>query len=240
MTEHTIDTLELEIESNANDAGKALDKLAKTLAEIKISLNGITFKNMQNFAKNADKISKSFSGMLKTVNSVDKKLKSTQGIKIPVKANTEDIENIIDNLQKRFREAGADFSFTGNSVQLEKEIAKTEKSLERLYSKQDEAVDLNDFGSKAFIRLQRNIAATVNKLDILREKFAENKKAAEEMAKNITITRFDADIGESVYEPPKEVEVSEKSLGFDPGAMRAVFGEGADQIRDFKIGRAHV
>ena len=72
MTEHTIDTLELEIESNANDAGKALDKLAKTLAEIKISLNGITFKNMQNFAKNADKISKSFSGMLKTVNSVDK------------------------------------------------------------------------------------------------------------------------------------------------------------------------
>lgn len=233
MTEHTIDTLELEIESNANDAGKALDKLAKTLAEIKISLNGISFKNMQNFAKNADKISKSFSGMLKTVNSVDKKLKSTQGIKIPVKANTEDIENIIDNLQKRFREAGADFSFTGNSVQLEKEIAKTEKSLERLYSKQDEAVDLNDFGSKAFIRLQRNIAATVNKLDILREKFAENKKAAEEMAKNITITRFDADIGESVYEPPKEVEVSEKSLGFDPGAMRAVFGEGADQIRDF-------
>ena len=130
MTEHTIDTLELEIESNANDAGKALDKLAKTLAEIKISLNGISFKNMQNFAKNADKISKSFSGMLKTVNSVDKKLKSTQGIKIPVKANTEDIENIIDNLQKRFREAGADFSFTGNSVQLEKEIAKTEKSLE--------------------------------------------------------------------------------------------------------------
>ncbi len=233
MTEHTIDTLELEIESNANDAGKALDKLAKTLAEIKISLNGISFKNMQNFAKNADKISKSFSGMLKTVNSVDKKLKSTQGIKIPVKANTEDIENIIDNLQKRFREAGADFSFTGNSVQLEKEIAKTEKSLERLYSKQDEAVDLNDFGSKAFIRLQRNIAATVNKLDILREKFAENKKAVEEMAKNITITRFDADIGESVYEPPKEVEVSEKSLGFDPGAMRAVFGEGADQIRDF-------
>lgn len=231
---NVIDTLELQVESNANNVEKSLDNLVKTLTNVKIQINGINYKNMSKFANSANIASKNFGKLLKTVEGLDKRTQSFgKGIVMPVKADTDGFEDAVEKLQERFKNAGLDFTFNGGDLELQKTIKKTEQALDRLFAKQDEAQDFGDFGGKSFVRLQRNIAVTTNHLDILRQQFEKNKKAAEEMAKNITITRFDADTGKSTFEPPKETKVSEKSLGYDPGAMEAVFGKSAAHIKDF-------
>lgn len=233
MADNVIDTLELQVESNANNVEKSLDKLAKTLTGIKTQINGINYKNMSKFANSANIASKHFGKLLKTAESLNKRIQSSgKGIVIPIKADADNFEDAVEKLQERFKNVGLDFSFSGSDLEVQKMIKSTEKSLDRLYAKRDEMQDLGVFGGKSFVRLERNIAMLTNRLDILREKFAENKKAAEEMAKSITITRFDS-AGESTYEPPKNAKVSEKSLGYNSDAMEHVFGKSAAHIKDF-------
>lgn len=140
MAEHTIDMLELEIESNANDAGKAIDKLAKYLMNLQKSVRGLEsiksgfkismrelkesmggFQGVENLEKGITQIqrlSRLKIGNMDTVSSGIKNmstaLHSMNGINIP-NINVSGMESALKVL-KKISSSGVDFGKVNNTT----------------------------------------------------------------------------------------------------------------------------
>lgn len=94
----------------------------------------------------------------------------SQGFIPPEKA-TSDLDRIrerIDYLDGKFKDVGKGFVFNGNMKELQAEIEKTEKALDRLYDKQDRQIDLGQYSGKGFEATIRDINEMQNRLDVLR------------------------------------------------------------------------
>lgn len=247
----TIDELSIEVQSSAKKVDNSIDKAAKQLEHLASATSKVSASKLNSISVGLNNISKSLRG-LKDVSSAIKSLqglsnisnatkglekvkKSADGLKdIKADIDTKDFDSAVDELQKRFKDVGTDFSFKGDSAKLEKTISNLENSLDRLYEKQDEMRDLGvDFDSRGFVKLQRDIALTSNKLEILNSQMEKIKKARSELPKNFTIERGENKADRTTKEQTRATTVSTQSLGYNKEAMRAVFGEGAQDIKDF-------
>lgn len=247
----TIDELSIEVQSSAKKVDNSIDKAAKQLEHLASATSKVSASKLNSISVGLNNISKSLRG-LKDVSSAIKSLqglsnisnatkglekvkKSADGLKdIKADIDTKDFETAVAELQERFKDVGTDFSFKGDSTQLKKTIRSLDASLEKLYEKQDEMRDLGvNFDSRGFVKLQRDIALTSNKLDILNSKMEKVKKESSQLSKSFTIQRNESTTTGTTIEQPKTKMVSSQSLGYDAGAMRAVFGEGTQGIKDF-------
>lgn len=247
----TIDELSIEVQSSAKKVDNSIDKAAKQLEHLasatsKVSaskLNSISvgLKNISNSlrglkdATSAIKSLQGISNISSATKGLEKAKKSADGLKdIRADIDTKDFETAVSELQERFKDVGTDFSFKGDSTQLEKTIRSLDVSLEKLYEKQDEMRDLGvNFDSRGFVKLQRDIALTSNKLDILNSKMEKVKKESSQLSKSFSIQRNESPPTRTTIEQPKTKMVSAQSLGYDAGAMKAVFGESAQGIKNF-------
>ena len=172
-----IDRLELVIEAQASKANKALDSMINrmgNLDKIMSSINFDSFKDssavLENLGKQASKVG---SQMKKATPKIDTS---------DIKKGLRDVTSLMD----RFKDVGKDFKFEGTYDQLIKEIQKAEKELVGFRERAKEFSDIGgDEASKPYFKMQRNIAKTVNKLDILKNKQkeidAESVKAINDM-----------------------------------------------------------
>lgn len=247
----TIDELSIEVQSSAKKVDNSIDKAAKQLEHLASATSKVSASKLNSISVGLNNISKSLRG-LKDVSSAIKSLqglsnisnatkglekvkKSADGLKdIKADIDTKDFDSAVDELQKRFKDVGTDFSFKGDSAKLEKTISNLENSLDRLYEKQDEMRDLGvDFDSRGFVKLQRDIALTSNKLGILNSQMDKVKKESSQLSKSFAIQRNESLTTGTTIGQPKTKMVSAKSLGYDADAMKAVFGESAQGIKNF-------
>lgn len=232
MADNTIDTLELEIQSNSDIAVKSLNNLVKTLESVRESLNGVfgDCKRLSDSFSNMDG-AKSISETIKAVKKISKTSNPIQK-DIDVKLDADFIESSIESLREKFRNAGLDFSFSGNLTDIEKEILSLEKKLDGLFEKEAKLKDIGvNINTQGFQSLEYDISSLLNKLDILRNKREEIKKAFSENIKKIPISR-----GEEIETNSKSrnpVSILPDDMNYNPDAMAAVFGEGILGIENF-------
>lgn len=254
MADDVIDRLSLEISSNADDSDEAIKKLTDNLVELKKSVHGIANIKLDKFTNSMKSIKDAVSGLKgienldsiaqslgkindvsKGVKSIEKLKKGTSGIKeMSLQINTDDFDKALETLGKRFENVGKDFRFEGSTEEAEKMAKSLQHTLDGLFEKQDEMRDLGkDVNSEGFVRLQRNIALTTNKLEILKKTLNDVKKANEKISDSFKVNRSDSETSKPVIQEPKTTKVSAASLGYDKEAMRAVYGEAAAGIKNY-------
>lgn len=175
-----LDSLELKVVAEAQSAEKALDSLIGKLQSFSKALGGINTtsisRNLENLAKvgGLKTVTKEVEDLGKTVDNVGKKKTKTE-VKVDVKQGLE----AIAELQKRFENADKDIRFTGSTKQLEKQYDRLSNSLQKLFIKENAALDLGkaSTGDEKFVKLERNIQSTINQLDTLKSKITEVQKA---------------------------------------------------------------
>lgn len=195
----TIDELSIEVQSSAKKVDNSIDKATKQLEHLasatsKVSaskLNSISvgLKNISNSlrglkgASSAIKSLQGISNISSATKGLEKVKKSADGLKdIKADIDTKDFDSAVREFQDRFKDVEMDFTFSGSTDEIEKEIKSLEISLDGLLKKQDKmrAIGTNT-NSKSFIGLQYDISATVNKLQILEEELRKVKSFASEI-----------------------------------------------------------
>lgn len=215
----TIDSLDIRIQASAQRANGAIDDLITNLGRLADSLNIDTSKldnigkniNLGNVSKGAKNIKSQMDNVEKSVKKAKKSMSGIEEIKASV--STKDFDSAVEELQKRFRDAGKDFVFSGSFVEIKKEAEKLEKTLSRLYERQDE---MRDFGksasSEGFIRLQRNIALTRNKLDILKSQMEKMNETSGTLSSGFTTQKWDDAPQKSILDYRKGLEEVKKDI----------------------------
>jgi len=164
-----IDRLELVVESQASKANKELDVLVSKLGNLDKVLSGIDFDNFKGSATVIEDLGKK-------VGDVGNQAKSTKlGVDTSgLKKNKKDLDAITASLKEGFKDVGKDLTFEGTYDQLLKEIQKVEKAKANFNEKERETHDVGgNRTSASYLKLQRNIAKTINYLDVLKSKLRE-------------------------------------------------------------------
>ena len=181
MADETIDTLRLEIESDATESIEGLDRLASKLYELqkslRLDLSGI--HGLKDSIANMAKGSKEMENLAKSVSKLENAI-AGGGIKVGV--DNKDAEQRIEELRERFRNEGIDFKFQGNSEELDKEIKKTEEKLNTLFERESKQISLGKIDGGAFESLEYDISNTLNKLESMRASMSDIKRSASDMS----------------------------------------------------------
>lgn len=225
-----IDELSIEVQSSAKEIDNSIGKAAKQLellatATSKVSaskLNSISvgLKNISNSlrglkdATSAIKSLQGISNISSATKGLEKVKKSADGLKdIKADIDTKDFDSAVAILQEKFRDVGTDFKFSGSFVEAKKEVEKLEKTLSKLYERQDEMRDLGkSVSSEGFIKLQRNIALTANKLDILKAQMGKMNETSGTLSSGFTIQRWDDAPQKSIPDYRKGLEEVKKDI----------------------------
>lgn len=227
-----IDTLELQIQSDANKAEKALDGLATTLKNVKTTMGGFKTTEFSQVTNDALKMTKAFAGAFSSLQRFTKEISKSKTVKVGFDA--EAIEKSIDKLRGQFKDVGKDFQFTGNSDELEKAISAATSQLDKLFAKEDRLKSIGaNIETSGFKGLEYDISLLTNKLDILRDKREELQKAFAKSFENLPIQQMEYDTGSLEEKKPHISNVSPESLNFNSEAMKAVFGEMAGNIKNW-------
>lgn len=233
----TIDELSIEVQSSAKEVDNSIDKAAKQLEHLASATSKVSASKLNSISVGLNNISKSLRGLkdatstikslqgLSNIPNVTKGLgkaeKTTSGLdQIKASIDTKDFDSAVDELQKRFQDAGKNFEFKGNSSQLEQEIKKLEKDLNRLYEKQDRFQDLGkNINTEGFIGLQRDIAVVSNRLEILRNQLEKTKNSSE----NIKISRFTPELSLGDYDKElSQIKEDIKSISEEFGGIKNI------------------
>lgn len=220
MADNTIDSLEIKIESSADQAVRSLENLSAKLTTIKNTLGNT---NVGFDLSGISKTTQAVEGLQKSVNKLPKNKLTLDASKI---------DAAIEGLRSKFADVGKDISVPKTLPELGKALASTEKSLDSLFAKESKlkqiGVNLNAQGLKS---LEYDISAAVNKLDLLRDAM-DALKSKSFSTEGMTITRPDSQA--NLVDTPRVESVSASAMNYDPGAMAAVFGEAAARIKNYQ------
>lgn len=195
----TIDELSIEVQSSAKKVDNSIDKAAKQLEHLASATSKVSASKLNSISVGLKNISNSLRGLkdassaIKTLQGISNISSATKGLEkvkksadglIDIKADidTKDFYSAVREFRDRFKDVEMDFTFSGSTDEIEKEIKSLEISLDGLLKKQDKmrAIGTNT-NSKSFIGLQYDISATVNKLQILEEELRKVKSSASEI-----------------------------------------------------------
>lgn len=206
-----IDRLEIALEVEASKASKQLSNLQKRLKELSSILSGINISD----ALGVDGIEKD----KQKIESVDKSVKKVQ--------------KSYETFLKSISGIGKNLKFEGNFNQLQSEISKTEKSLERLWNREQkyQLIGVN-LDTEKWRGLQLEIEKTSNYLQNL---YSQYDKLSEERLKFFQSLPIDRGVSSSIGDGTRRnATVSPDSMKYDQDAMRAVFGETFGDIKNWQ------
>lgn len=173
---------------------------------------------------------------LERANEIANSLKRSTGRTAEQKATRSDLKYPaapLDDLNKKFKDSmvTTDFSSMG-AVELQGEISKYERAYTRAKQAVNDMVDLegtDTLGGKDWYKKVMQMNQYENAIYAATEALG---KLNAESKKDFTITREESTPATAPTEQ-KEHPVSAGSMGYDPEAMKAVFGEEAAQYRSF-------
>ena len=220
MADNTIDSLEIKIESSADQAVRSLENLSAKLTTIKNTLGNT---NVGFDLSGISKTTQAVEGLQKSVNKLPKNT---------LTLDTSKIDAAIEGLRSKFADVGKDISVPKTLPELGKALASTEKSLDSLFAKESKLKQIGvNLDAQGFKSLEYDISATVNKLDLLRDAM-DALKSKSFSTEGMTITRPDSQA--NLVDTPRVESVSASAMNYDPGAMAAVFGEAAARIKNYQ------
>lgn len=230
-----IDRLEIVVEAEASKANRNLGKMEKRITNIANALDklgalsgalgnvgNVDFGEYEKASKNIDELL-----------GKSKKSHNTDATPRINKADIKYAAKTAEELQKKFKDVGKNIDYSGmNSTELRKQIKSMESALDRMYGNQEkrQAIEGEKIPGKSWVSQQYDIAKVSNQLEIARETL---KKYNSEAAK---VNKFTIDRNNSVSsleDVPRIKKISPSSMNYDPDAMRMVFGEGSEEIRNF-------
>lgn len=228
-----IDSLEIKIQSDAEKASQAIDKLVKKLDSVAKSLGSINTSTMSaSINELTGKLSaingKGFNNLNKSAKEAEttiKKVSDTakRGIKSKISFDTKDYQTVIDNLSKKFANAGKGFKTGDTLVQMQKQADTLSARLEKLLQKEDKIVSVGKMSpeSSVFQNLQYDINAIMNNLDTLYNKMGQLPKKTKELS-NINIHRWNENQAAETLTKPRTVKIPTTSMGYSKEAVAGV------------------
>ena len=230
-----IDRLEIVVEAEASKANRNLAKMEKRITNIANALDklgalsgalgnvgNVDFGEYEKASKNIDELL-----------GKSKKSHNTDATPRINKADIKYAAKTAEELQKKFKDVGKNIDFSGmNSTELRKQIKSMESALDRMYGNQEkrQAIEGEKIPGKSWVSQQYDIAKVSNQLEIAREALKKYNSEAAKMNK-FTIDRNN--FVSSLEDVPKVSKINPSSMNYDPDAMRMVFGEGSEEIRNF-------
>ena len=209
------------MEKRITNIANALDKLG-ALSGALGNVGNVDFGEYEKASKNIDELL-----------GKSKKSHNTDATPRINKADIKYAAKTAEELQKKFKDVGKNIDFSGmNSTELRKQIKTMESSLDRMYGNQEkrQAIEGEKIAGKSWVSQQYDIAKVSNQLEIAREAL---KKYNSEMAKMYKFTIDRNNSVSSLEDVPKVSKINPSSMNYDPDAMRMVFGEGSEEIRNF-------
>ena len=228
-----IDSLEIKIQSDATKASKSLDTLVKKLDSVAKSLGSINTSALSASAKElTGKLSaingKGFNNLNKSAKQAEatmKKVSDTakKGIKSKISFDKKDYQTVIDNLGKKFSDAGKGFKVGDTLVQMQKQVDSLSARLDKLVQKEDKIVSVGKMSpeSKIFHDLQHEINATMNNLDLLYSKMGQLSKNKEKLP-DVKINRWNENQDTDIPKQAKIVKIPASSIGHSKEAVAGV------------------
>lgn len=230
----TVDSLEVKISADAEKASQSLDKLVKKLDSVAKSLGSINASAMSSavneltgklYAING----KGFNELNKSAKEAEttmKKVSDTakKGIKSKISFDTKDYLGVIDNLNKKFANAGKGFKVGDTLVQMQKQSNALNKEYDRLKQKEDKIISVGKMNpeNSVFHNLQYDINAVLNNLDTLYSKMGQLPQKTKEIS-NINIHGWNENQNVSdVLKQPRTVKIPASSMGYNKEAVAGV------------------
>ncbi len=224
-----MDSLELQVETSAKGANRALSNMEKKLEAIGTSLGKISVL-LPTLGKVGD--TSALEELKDATSDIEKALWKVAKQKVKPRVDRSDLKYVskdLDEIFDKFKRVGKDTNVDDmGMVELQKKITSTEKELDRLNARLDKKLDTENVSTygKAYVNLVYDIQKATNALEVYRDALSSLKGKVPE----IKIDRGNSDY--KPYEPPKETEPYDPSTGnYDASAMKAVFGR--DDIKNF-------
>ena len=229
-----VDRLEIAVDVAAKNANRSLNTLEKRINRIADGLQRLipmtsAIDNLGNFNMSGLKKAQD---QMDAIFDVEKKI-SKQKVKPRVdRTDLKYTEKSLDDIYEKFKDVGknADFSNLGLK-DLEAGLRQSETAAKRLNERLEKKVSIEGTSrlGKQFESLVYDIQKATNQAEMYREAISKIKRSTPEF----TITRGEnQNIGTDDI-PQRVSYVSPESLNYDPDAMRMVFGEGAEELRNF-------
>lgn len=222
------------------------------LANAMQRINGAKSSDFTKLARNIEKIDSSkLTQVGNAMKYLSESVKSLEGKNISIRISDQNFKNATrtsrelsktaDELAEKFRDVGkVDLSGYGteNLGQLEKEADKLEKKFDYLLESEERMLALNEESpsGKAWEKLQYDISATANKLDAYKAKIADIKSIQMGNLDSVVTNAANQVTGNAPINSPESLKtstVSYESLKYNAEAMRAVFGQGAEDINSW-------
>lgn len=229
-----VDRLEIAVDVAAKNANRSLNTLEKRINRIADGLQRLIpmTSSIDGFGKiNMSGLEKAQEQIREIVDS--EKRASKQKVKPRVdRTDLKYTEKSLDDIYEKFKDVGknADFSNLGLK-DLEAGLRQSETAAKRLNERLEKKVSIEGTSrlGKQFESLVYDIQKATNQAEMYREAISKIKRSTPEF----TITRGkNQNIGTGDI-PQRVSYVSPESLNYDPDAMRMVFGEGAEDLRNF-------
>lgn len=230
-----IDRLEIAVEAEANKANRALSGMEKRLGKIADGLEKVVA-----LTTGLDKIGNlDFSGMEKFKKEMDsifqnqkKMSKASRGPRIN-RSDLKYTKKTLDDIYDKFKKVGKGIDLSGMGLpELQRGLKNAESQAKRLNDRLEKKIAMEGTGElgKSWESLVYDIQKATNEAEEYREAIDKIKKEVPKLK----IARGENDspnINNS--EAQRASYTSPESLNYDPDAMRMVFGEGAEELRNF-------
>ena len=194
-----VDSLEIQIESNAKSAFSALGELEEKLKNVSDMLNAIGknegLKQLSNAAKEA---TKGFSGIQSNMKKI------SQGMEPGMKKTFKSL----NELKEQFKDLGTDFKYTGSTTAIEKQIKSYSNSLEKAKLRQKDLELSGKTSGKGYADAVKNVVKYENVLKSLKRQLDDMKKAESSLSTEVLSPKID----ESVFEDIKKASQSAKDF----------------------------
>lgn len=229
-----VDSLEIRIQSDSRLAITSLNTLIEKLKNVSEALGSINTSALSASAKElTGKLSvingKGFANLNKSAKEAETTIKKVsdaakKGIKSKISFDTKDYQTVIENLNKKFANAGKGFKAGDTLIQMQKQADTLSARLDKLLQKEDKIFSVGKISpeSSVFQNLQYDINATMNNLDTLYSKMGQLPQKTKELS-NIKIHRWNESQNiANVSKKPKTVKIPARSIGYNKEAVAGV------------------
>lgn len=219
--------------SGVNEIVASIEKAKSESSDLTGSLKGVadTGKSFSDiFGAGMD--TSGLERIVELTGSVRSQNTSTRSDRNDVKYPVQEFESLVD----KFKDSSLGIDFSGmDSKQLQSKIAEYEKAYERIWQSISDIRELegtDTLGGKDWYKKIMQMNQYSNAIDEATEAL---KKLQSVSTADVPVTHFDANDthNDSGSDVARTEPTSGKFMGYDPDAMKAVFGEGAENLHNF-------
>lgn len=229
-----VDSLEIAVQTTADEANKSLDTLIKKIGLVAEGISALTKDSgLSDFAKSINSFSNS---------DISKRLTNQ------MTDLSKNVKKTANEIRKQYEEVGKGFTMSGSQGQIERKINSLSNSLENAKLKQQELEASGNTGGKAYESTIASIVKYENQIESLKKQLESLKQVEAETANvsanttpsghdpNVfsgTITGLGNDSEKDIESTRQSVKVAVSDMQYNAQAMAQTFGEAAQGIRDW-------